>query len=79
MMLANQVFETIEKLTPEAVQNANSLAVPAQAPVIDLKALAAQEGIGRNDPCPCGSGKKWKNCGMQNTPEHRERMAQKAK
>ena len=19
-------------------------------------------GVGRNDPCPCGSGKKFKNC-----------------
>ncbi|MBO6202420.1 MAG: SEC-C domain-containing protein, partial [Selenomonas sp.] len=22
----------------------------------------AAEKIGRNDPCPCGSGKKYKNC-----------------
>ncbi|HPA73466.1 MAG: SEC-C domain-containing protein [Spirochaetes bacterium] len=21
-------------------------------------------GTGRNDPCPCGSGKKYKNCCM---------------
>jgi len=21
-----------------------------------------QQKIGRNDPCPCGSGKKFKNC-----------------
>jgi preprotein translocase subunit SecA len=26
--------------------------------------------IGRNDPCPCGSGKKFKNCGLKNTQEH---------
>ncbi len=27
---------------------------------------AVLSGIGRNDPCPCGSGKKWKKChGMQ--------------
>jgi preprotein translocase subunit SecA len=26
--------------------------------------------IGRNDPCPCGSGKKYKNCGLANVPEH---------
>ena len=25
------------------------------------KKLAAEK-IGRNDPCPCGSGKKYKNC-----------------
>ena len=23
--------------------------------------------IGRNDPCPCGSGKKYKNCCGRNT------------
>ncbi|MCT3015791.1 hypothetical protein EFN04_04455, partial [Propionibacterium freudenreichii] len=23
-------------------------------------------GIGRNDPCPCGSGKKFKNCHGRN-------------
>lgn len=33
--------------------------------------------IGRNDPCPCGSGKKWKKCGMLNTPEHQKLMSQK--
>jgi len=22
----------------------------------------AQKHVGRNDPCPCGSGKKYKNC-----------------
>lgn len=27
--------------------------------------------IGRNDPCPCGSGKKWKKCGLINAPEHK--------
>jgi len=27
---------------------------------------------GRNDPCPCGSGKKYKKCGMVNAPSHRQ-------
>lgn len=30
--------------------------------------------IGRNDPCPCGSGKKWKQCGLLNTEEHKSRL-----
>ncbi len=34
----------------------------------------AQSEIGRNDPCPCGSGKKWKNCGLKNTEEHRKKV-----
>lgn len=33
--------------------------------------------IGRNDPCPCGSGKKWKKCGELNTEEHTQNMAKK--
>ncbi len=28
--------------------------------------------VGRNDPCPCGSGKKWKKCGELNTEEHKQ-------
>jgi preprotein translocase subunit SecA len=32
--------------------------------------------IGRNDPCPCGSGKKYKKCGMLKTPEHQRLMAE---
>jgi len=35
------------------------------------------EKIGRNDPCPCGSGKKWKKCGMLNTSEHQQLLAKK--
>jgi preprotein translocase subunit SecA len=32
--------------------------------------------IGRNDPCPCGSGQKYKKCGMLNTPEHQRFMGE---
>ncbi len=27
--------------------------------------------IGRNDPCPCGSGLKYKKCGMVEAPQHK--------
>jgi preprotein translocase subunit SecA len=33
--------------------------------------------IGRNDPCPCGSGKKWKHCGLINSEEHQRNMSTK--
>ncbi len=33
--------------------------------------------VGRNDPCPCGSGKKYKNCGLNNTEEHQKLMSAK--
>jgi preprotein translocase subunit SecA len=32
---------------------------------------AKQIKIGRNEPCPCGSGLKYKKCGLINAPEHR--------
>ncbi|MBI2474369.1 MAG: preprotein translocase subunit SecA [Candidatus Taylorbacteria bacterium] len=35
------------------------------------------EKIGRNDPCPCGSGKKWKKCGDLSTEEHQRNMQKK--
>ncbi|MGN1125045.1 MAG: preprotein translocase subunit SecA [Candidatus Gastranaerophilaceae bacterium] len=31
---------------------------------VDVKPIVKGEKIGRNDPCPCGSGKKYKNCCM---------------
>jgi preprotein translocase subunit SecA len=27
--------------------------------------------VGRNDPCPCGSGLKYKKCGLINSPSHK--------
>ena len=83
MVLANQVFELIEKLTKEGTQGALSLGVTPSTPVINLQAMGAEQKqnneINRNDPCPCGSGKKWKNCGLKNTPEHQQLMAAKNK
>ena len=36
-----------------------------------------KEKVGRNDPCPCGSGKKYKNCGLLETEEHKKNMLKK--
>jgi preprotein translocase subunit SecA len=33
---------------------------PAKKVVVAPKRASAK--VGRNDPCPCGSGKKYKNC-----------------
>jgi uncharacterized protein len=33
--------------------------------IVQEKAAADQQTIGRNDPCPCGSGKKFKKCCMR--------------
>ncbi|MCM1153154.1 MAG: preprotein translocase subunit SecA [Muribaculum sp.] len=44
-----------ESAQRQAAQNVNRPA-PSRQPV------KAQPKVGRNDPCPCGSGKKYKNC-----------------
>jgi preprotein translocase subunit SecA len=33
-----------------------------QAPPVKAEPAKAEVRIGRNDPCPCGSGKKFKSC-----------------
>ena len=40
----------------EALKNSARNSAPKQQPVI------AEKKIGRNEPCPCGSGKKYKQC-----------------
>ena len=52
----------------------HSHAVPKVAR--DLAQKNPQE-VGRNDECPCGSGRKWKKCGRLNTQEHQQNMAKK--
>lgn len=34
----------------------------------------AEKKVGRNDLCPCGSGKKYKQCGLINSAEHQANM-----
>ncbi len=67
------VFDILSKLIPGGGGGA---APPS--PVIILSAPPeGQNEIGRNDPCPCNSGKKWKQCGLKDTEEHRANMANK--
>ena len=39
---------------------------------------ASAAKVGRNDPCPCGSGLKYKKCGLINSPEHQQALVGKA-
>lgn len=43
------------------VQSASRPQAPGQ-PKVGLPAVARSAKVGRNDPCPCGSGKKFKKC-----------------
>jgi len=45
-------------------QNRNSTDGAAEAPAKPEPIRNRAQSVGRNDPCPCGSGKKFKNCCM---------------
>ena len=50
----------------------------APIPFYNIKnKIEEEKDISRNDPCWCGSGKKYKKCGMTNSSEHQQNMAKK--
>ena len=60
-----RVYQTKVQATPERVQTAK----PTEARVAgdgprQPRRVKPSQKVGRNDPCPCGSGKKYKNCCM---------------
>ena len=60
-----RVYQTRVQVTPERVQTAK----PTEARLAgdgprQPRRVKASQKVGRNDPCPCGSGKKYKNCCM---------------
>ena len=51
------------KITGEGLKQEETPTIPNKsqsAPNTPIKNQGPQ--VGRNDPCPCGSGKKYKNC-----------------
>ncbi|MGC9602812.1 MAG: preprotein translocase subunit SecA [Minisyncoccia bacterium] len=78
--LTERVFDQLGRIAKEGTASAGSFTT-APAPVINLtmppQGNKPAAEIHRNDPCPCGSGKKWKNCGLKNTEEHQRLMAAK--
>jgi preprotein translocase subunit SecA len=56
-------FQNSQQLTNNSQQE-NASTEP-QKPIIN------QDTVNRNDPCPCGSGLKYKKCGMINSPQHK--------
>ena len=60
-LTADEFIASIERITPAALALyqywiANTQAVEAPQPIRN------EAKVGRNDPCPCGSGKKYKQC-----------------
>ncbi len=75
-----QIADFVTMLNVEALTNVKETPIEAEAKAIghsENQSLGKEFNIGRNDQCPCGSGKKFKKCGMLNTEEHQKLMVQK--
>ena len=76
--IVHLVFHLNVQVQPQAQQPTNLQMSSAAGASTTSLADPSTSNIGRNDPCPCGSGKKWKKCGMLNTPEHQTNMLKPA-
>ena len=76
--IARQVGEFIIALNPEALTNIQvNASIEKEAVSLSESGrvvLSKKDEVGRNDPCPCGSNKKYKKCGLLNTEEHQKNM-----
>jgi preprotein translocase subunit SecA len=57
MALQRKAMQRITETHAEAGGGGDGAPAPKQETVV-----RAQPKVGRNDPCPCGSGKKYKKC-----------------
>jgi len=54
-----------DEITPVEITQAPQHSPQQRRPAQELEGAQIQKGakkLGRNDPCPCGSGKKYKHC-----------------
>lgn len=55
-----QIRENLQR--QEVVKNTQAVAGGQDEKKKVRKPIVKKQTVGRNDPCPCGSGKKYKNC-----------------
>ncbi len=59
--------------TPGDIEKQAQKAVKASGGRGGSRPVRKVSEVGRNDPCPCGSGHKYKKCGLVNSEEHQKR------
>ena len=57
-----------EKSSASAMNGGNAQAIQSKVKTAQANVKMTQK-IGRNDPCPCGSGKKYKHCHGKDNPQ----------
>jgi len=61
-MTPDEMEASIEAIRPAALALHDHWISQPEAIPVPQKPVAAEKLPGRNDPCPCGSGKKYKQC-----------------
>jgi preprotein translocase subunit SecA len=74
--IARDVYRAGVQVQSNPIPMVNTPITQALMQTQDAELEVESGTVGRNDPCPCGSGKKWKKCGLLNSEEHRSRMNQ---
>jgi preprotein translocase subunit SecA len=71
--------QNIQLTAPAKVMSDDNTSSSVQTQVYIDRKIKDTDGnvIGRNDQCPCGSGKKYKKCGLLDTAEHQELIMKK--
>ena len=59
---ADLLTEAAPDLIPQWVETLNAWRMQNATGLADIPPRLSYGRVGRNDPCPCGSGKKWKKC-----------------
>ena len=63
--IARQIAEFVIALDLEAIASFKTAPIEVEAKAVadTSRPVASKKAeVGRNDPCPCGSGKKYKKC-----------------
>ena len=61
-LFGEKLFGKFPKPKSEKLTESRSEEEVAKKEKPKIQPIRVEKQVGRNDPCPCGSGKKYKNC-----------------
>lgn len=65
----NELAQNLAKHRDKATAQLLERLVPMKEPPTEKQMARRPPKVGRNEPCPCGSGKKFKKCCYLNAPK----------
>jgi len=68
--IAAGLADAVRKIHAHFLEQRKAMTAAGSAQVIRREPIRNPDKVGRNDPCPCGSGKKYKQCHGGGQPLH---------